>query len=129
MQIIGIGSHIVEILRIAQMIERHDEIFLRRVFTGGEITYCSSRAAATQHYAAVWAGKEAVLKALGSSWVSGMSWRDIEIRQAASEPPKVALAGAARELCEVQGAGEVHLSIAHCRTHATGYAIALRGND
>ena len=66
MQILGIGSHIVEVLRIAQMIERHDEVFLRRVFTDNEITYCSSQAAAMQHYASVWSGKEAVLKSLGS---------------------------------------------------------------
>ena len=65
MRVVGIGTDIVECLRIAQMIERHGELFLTRVYTSREIEYCSARKAATQHYAGRWAAKEAVLKALG----------------------------------------------------------------
>ena len=54
-----------------------------------------------------------------------MSWRDIEIRHTGGSEPRVALAGAAREICEIQSAWAIHLSISHCRTHATGYAIAV----
>ena len=50
MNVIGIGTDIVETLRIAQMIERHGELFLHRVYTLREIEYCSARKAATQHY-------------------------------------------------------------------------------
>ena len=63
MAVLGIGTDIVECLRIAQMIERHGELFLNRVFTPREIEYCSARKAATQHYAGRWAAKEAILKA------------------------------------------------------------------
>jgi holo-[acyl-carrier protein] synthase len=59
MNVVGIGTDIVECLRIAQMIERHGELFLRRVYTTREIEYCSARKAATQHYAGRWAAKEA----------------------------------------------------------------------
>ena len=66
MNVIGIGTDIVETLRIAQMIERHGELFINRVYTPHEIHYCSARKASTQHYAGRWAAKEAVLKALGT---------------------------------------------------------------
>ena len=74
MSVIGIGTDIVECLRIAQMIERHGELFLGRVFTSLEIEYCSSRKTATQHYAGRWAAKEAVLKAMGTGWSPRCEW-------------------------------------------------------
>jgi holo-[acyl-carrier protein] synthase len=125
MTVIGIGTDIVECLRIAQMIERHGELFLTRVFTPPEIEYCSSRRAATQHYAGRWAAKEAILKALGTGWSRGIRWRDMEIRNDAAGKPSVALGGGARELCERLGIGDILISISHCRTHATALAVAV----
>ncbi len=127
MVIVGIGTDIVECLRIAQMIERHGELFLTRVYTTREIEYCSSRKAATQHYAGRWAAKEAVLKAMGTGWARGITWRDIEIRNNESGQPSIALAGGAREVCEKSGIQEMLISISHCRSHATAYAVALGG--
>src|SRR4029077_870002 len=72
MQILGTGTDIVECLRIARMIDRHGELFISRVYTDAEIEYCSTRKAATQHYAGRWAAKEAVLKALGTGWRRGL---------------------------------------------------------
>lgn len=128
MQILGIGTDIVECLRIAQMIDRHADLFLNRVFTKTEIGYCSSRKAATQHYAGRWAAKEAVLKSLGTGWSRGISWQDIEVRNDAGGRPSIALAGGAREACERLGIAEIHISISHCRTFATAYAVAC-GKD
>ena len=125
MTVLGIGTDIVECLRVAQMIERHGEIFLTRVYTSHEIEYCSARKAATQHYAGRFAAKEAVLKALGTGWTRGIHWRDIEIRNEMGGKPRIAIGGAARELCEKLGITEVHISISHCRTHATAYALAV----
>lgn len=107
------------------MIERHGEVFLRRVFTPAEITFCSARSLATQHYAAGWAAKEAVWKALGGGRLPGFSWRDIEVRRTLSGQPRVALAGAVRDICGHRGVNEILLSLAHCRTHATAYALAV----
>jgi len=125
MSIYGIGTDIVECLRIAQMIERHGELFITRVYTQHEIEYCQSRKQATQHFAGRWAAKEAVLKALGTGWRRGISWRDVEIRNERSGSPTVALRGGARDYMEQQKIGQVLVSISHCRTHATAYAIAL----
>lgn len=123
-RIFGIGTDIIECLRIAQMIERHGELFIQRVYTDHEIAYCSTKKAATQHYAGRWAAKEAVLKALGTGWVQGISWRDVEIRHKPGGAPVVALRGGAREVFERSGISEMHISISHCRTHAVAYAIA-----
>jgi holo-[acyl-carrier protein] synthase len=125
MTVFGIGTDIVECLRIARMIERHGELFIGRVYTPYEIEYCSTRRTATQHYAGRWAAKEAVLQALGTDWVRGIRWRDIEIRNDRQGKPIVALAGGARDVCEQSRIAEMHLSIALCRTHAMAYALAL----
>ena len=125
MRVFGIGTDIVECLRIAQMIERHGELFTGRVYTQHEIEYCAQRRAATQHYAGRWAAKEAVLKAIGTGWVRGISWRDVEVRNERGGKPRIALAGGARDACEKSGIVEIQISISHCRSHATAYALAL----
>ncbi|TWT95867.1 Holo-[acyl-carrier-protein] synthase [Botrimarina colliarenosi] len=124
MAILGIGADIIEVLRIAKMIERHGELFIGRVYTEHEIDYCASRKAATQHYAGRWAAKEAVLKALGTGWVRGISWRDVEVRNSAAGVPQVRLYGGARDVLERSGIERIHLTISHCRSHATAYAVA-----
>jgi len=130
MNILGIGTDIVECLRIAQMIERHGELFIARVYTQHEIEYCQNRKAATQHFAGRWAAKEAVLKAVGTGWRRGISWRDVEIRNMSSGRPVVSLRGGVREVVEEMGIGQVWISISHCRSHATAYAVAVdRGGE
>jgi holo-[acyl-carrier protein] synthase len=124
MQIIGIGTDIVECLRIARMIERHGELFIMRVYTDAEIAYCSSRKAATQHYAGRWAAKEAALKALGTGWRRGISWRDIEVCNDRRGAPSLTLYGGARDLYEQLGIQRLHLTISHCRCHAVACVVA-----
>lgn len=123
-QIIGIGTDIIECLRIAQMIERHGELFISRVYTQHEIQYCQSRKMATQHFAGRWAAKEAILKALGTGWRKGISWRDIEVRNEPGGRPVVAMRGGARDVVEQLGIAQMLISISHCRSHATAYALA-----
>ncbi|HZZ28975.1 MAG TPA: holo-ACP synthase [Pirellulales bacterium] len=127
MSIFGIGTDIVECLRIAQMIERHGELFIARVYTPHEIEYCQNRKQATQHFAGRWAAKEAVLKALGTGWRRGISWRDVEVHNLRSGSPTVAMHGGAREFMDQAGVTNVMISISHCRSHATAYALALGG--
>jgi holo-[acyl-carrier protein] synthase len=124
MPILGTGTDIVECLRIAQMIERHGELFLTRVYTEHEIAYCTARKAATQHYAGRWAAKEAVLKALGTGWRRGISWRDIEIQNDRNGTPAVILSGGARDVMEQAGIRRLHVTISHCRCHAVAYVVA-----
>jgi holo-[acyl-carrier protein] synthase len=124
MAIVGTGIDIVECLRIAQMIERHGELFITRVYTDAEIEYCTARKAATQHYAGRWAAKEAVLKALGTGWRRGISWRDIEIRNDRKGAPTVNLRAGARDVMEKAGIRQLHVSISHCRSFAVAHVVA-----
>ncbi|NUQ66654.1 MAG: holo-ACP synthase [Pirellulales bacterium] len=128
MRIIGIGTDITECLRIARMIERYGELFINRVYTSEEVRYCQNRKQSTQHYAGRWAAKEAILKALGTGWVQGISWRDIEIQNEPGGKPTVAFRGGARDVVEKLGLAQLLVSISHCRTHATAYALAI-GQD
>ena len=123
--IIGIGTDITECLRIARMIERHGELFIDRVYTPEEIKYCQSRKQSTQHYAGRWAAKEAILKALGTGWRKGISWRDMEVRNEPGGKPVVAVRGGVKEVVEQLGIADIFVTISHCRSHATATAIAV----
>ncbi len=123
--IIGIGTDITECLRIARMIEHHGELFIDRVYTPDEIKYCQSRKQATQHFTGRWAAKEAILKALGTGWRRGISWRDMEIRNEPGGKPTVAVRGGVKDVVEQLGIAEIQVSISHCRSHATAFAIAI----
>ncbi|MFM8282860.1 MAG: holo-ACP synthase [Planctomycetaceae bacterium] len=125
MRVLGIGTDITECLRIAQMIERHGELFVGRVYTPAEIDYCRARKLATQHFAGRWAAKEAVLKALGTGWRRGISWRDIEVISGPGGRPRTTLTGGAGDVAERLGIRSVLVSISHCRSFATAYAVAL----
>ncbi len=128
-QIIGTGTDIIECLRIAQMIERHGDLFINRVYTPDEVAYCRSRKQATQHFAGRWAAKEAILKALGTGWRRGITWRDVEVRSEPGGRPVVAVQGAVKDLVEQLGVVQILVSISHCRTHAVAYVIALGKDD
>ncbi len=124
-KLISIGTDIIECVRIAQMIEKHGEVFLQRVFTQKEILYCSSRKAATQHYAGRWAAKEAVLKVLGTGWTKGIQWTDVEIVNEVSGAPVIKINGKAANIASERGIREVMISISHCRSYATAVATGV----
>src|SRR4051812_23208277 len=125
MDIIGIGTDIVECPRIGKMVENHGELFLRRVYTEREIRYCQSRKHAIEHFAGFWAAKEAILKALGGGWSRGVAWTDIEVRIGPNGRPRVLVCGGAKETAIARGIGDILVSISHCRTYATAYSMAL----
>ncbi len=124
-EIIGIGTDITECLRIARMIERHGELFLTRVYTPDEIAYCQNRKQSTQHFTGRWAAKEAILKAIGTGWRRGISWRDMEIRNELGGRPTVAVRGGVQDVVEQLGIREIFVTISHCRAYATAVAIAV----
>jgi len=128
MKIIGIGTDITECDRIARMIQRHPETFIPRVFTDAEIAYCSrGKRQSEEHYTGRWAAKEAILKALGTGWSSGITWRDIEILNEPSGKPNVHLTGAAAKIADEKGITEIQISISHCISHAVAFAVAIGG--
>jgi holo-[acyl-carrier protein] synthase len=129
MLIFGIGTDIVECVRIRKMIERHGELFLQRVFTDREISYCQAKKRANEHFAGRWAAKEAIYKCLGTGWAKGMCWTDIEIRHDKLGKPHVLVAGAVKEYMLGQRIADILISISHCRAYATAYALAIRQSN
>ena len=126
MHIVGIGTEIVECLRIGKMIEAHGEQFLLRVFTEKEVRYCQSRRHTTEQFAARWAAKEAILKSLGSTGGKRAAWTDIETDSDEEGTAKVVLRGSLREATDMRGVGDVLLTLSYCRAYATATAIAFR---
>jgi holo-[acyl-carrier protein] synthase len=127
MEIVGIGTDIVECLRIGRMIEQHGELFLARVYTEREIRYCRARKHATEHFAGRWAAKEAILKCLGTGWRRGLCWTDIEVRNDLDGKPQVLVCGAAKDQAQTMRISDILITISHCRAYATAYAVAVRG--
>ena len=124
--IVGLGTDIVEVVRIGEMIERHGELFLQRVYTEQEIKYCQRHREAIQHYAGRWAAKEAVMKTLGTGFTKGVGWKDIEVCNQRSGRPLIELSGGAGEVAHRHGIDEVLITISHCRAYATATAVAIQ---
>ncbi len=124
MSVKGIGTDIIECERIARMLEQHGDHFTRHVFTEREIAYCSGRKCNDQHFAGRWAAKEAVLKALGTGWIEGITWKDVEVAHESGGKPVIHLQGGAAEIAAQKGITEILMSISHCKSYATAIAIA-----
>jgi holo-[acyl-carrier protein] synthase len=125
MNLFGLGTEIVEVLRIAKLIERHGEEFLNRILTPRELKYCQNRSSTNQLYAALWCCKQAILRGAGIPWQRTLSWTDLEIRPARKGHIKVLLRGSIRDLIEGLNIGEIRVSMSHCRTHSTATAILM----
>ncbi len=117
------GVDIIEIERLRKSIEEVGG-FRERVFTDGEIAYCENRKKARyESYAARFAAKEAVLKALGTGLADGLGWRQIEILNDDRGKPHAILTSRARELFEAMGAKGMDVSVSHCGAYAIAYAV------
>ena len=124
MPIIGHGIDIVETARIRDMVERHGQHFLDRVFTPVEQAYCRMNARRfAEHLAGRFAAKEAVLKVLGTGWRGGIAWTDVEVVREDSGQPTLRLTGECARIAAELGITRWHISISHIETHATASAI------
>jgi holo-[acyl-carrier protein] synthase len=115
---VKVGLDVIEIERVGDALERYPR-FRDRCFTAAEQRYCDSRANPAQHYAARFAGKEAVGKALGFGVARAFAWKDVEID--GRPKPSVRLTGRLEAWARRVGAGEMDLSM----THSRGIAAAV----
>lgn len=125
MRVFGIGIDVVEVERIASAIQRHGEPFLAKIFTPAERTYCESRKIPAMHYAARFAAKEAVSKALGTGIGKNAGLHDLEIVHDPLGAPRIQLGGAAETFARENGITEIQISLTHAREYAAANAIAL----
>ena len=124
MNIVGIGIDATDLPRVADIVERYGDRFLRRVFTDGEIAYCTKRRNPVPHLAARFAVKEAVMKALGTGQSRGVLWKDIEVVRPGG-PPRLKLHGGAARRAAEMGVKESLVTITHSESLAFAQVLLL----
>ena len=124
MNILGIGLDATDIPRIAEVLERYGERFLRRVFTAGEIAYCTKRRNPAPHLAGRFAAKEAAMKALGTGHTHGVLWKDIEVVRGGG-PPRLELRGGAARRAELMKVTRSLVTITHSDSLALAQVMLL----
>jgi len=125
--IVGIGIDVVEIERVARLIDRKQRRALLRLFTEAEIAYAEARALPAQHFAARVAAKEAAYKALsGTPRAREIGWNEIEVIPAEGSSPSLALHGRAQARAEELGVTRMWLSLTHARECAAATVILER---
>ena len=124
--IAGIGTDVIETERMRSAITRHGDRFLTPVFTSDEIAGAPTGPARDAYFAARWAAKEAVSKALGTGIGTECAWTDVTVRRGPAGEPLVDLSGAARCSARRRGIGRIHVSLSHERNLAVAMAVAER---
>ena len=124
--VIGIGTDIIVIDRIKNSIEEYGDNFLSKIYTPIEIDYCNSKANKYQHFAARFAAKEAIYKALATGWQKDLYWQDIEISNLPTGMPVVNLNGKLKKF--LSDDKELKISISHSNNYVTCVAIIYKIN-
>lgn len=120
---LGVGTDIIEVHRVAELIENHGTRFMNRWFSGAEIAYCSAKSRPELHFAARLAAKESVLKAIGSRW-QHVPWLDIEIGHDDEGAPLLIIQGRMLERAQSVGITSFHVSLSHCDSFASAIVVA-----
>jgi holo-[acyl-carrier protein] synthase len=121
--IVGTGIDLVDVPRIQHSLDHYGRRFLERVFTPGEIEYCERYKNRAERYAARFAAKEAAMKALGTGWARGVSWRHVEIVRARGQAPVLRFTGPAAERAAALGVRHAALSLTHTPAQAIAQVI------
>jgi holo-[acyl-carrier protein] synthase len=124
MHFIGHGTDLVEVERIREILEKQGHRFLQRLYTPGE-RVMAGEVPSVRFLAGRFAAKEAILKALGTGWVPGVSWTDIDVGRLPSGKPTVLLSGGCRQRAQELGVIRLEVSITHTSEHAAATAIAI----
>lgn len=120
--IAGIGTDMIEVERVEQKISK-DNGFRELVFSPGEIKYCESKTNKFEHYAARFAAKEAFFKALGTGWLNGTAFNEIEIVHDDKGKPVIALLGETKILIDAMNFTHIAVSITHLKQIASAVVI------
>ena len=124
MALAGIGVDMVEIARMEKVLARRPS-FATRVFTEEERAYCDRMTRPAQHYAARFAAREAVLKALGTGFSQGIGFADVNVVRNEAGQPQAQLVGRAAEVAAERGVREVALSLSYTHEVAVANAVAV----
>ena len=125
MEIVAHGIDLVDCPRIEEMISRHGERFVKRVFTAAEQAYAEANKNKTEKLAGRFAAKEAVLKLMGTGWRGKIAWTDIEIVNNTAGVPEVTLSGEVEKIAGQLGIKHISVSITHTANFAIASAVAM----
>lgn len=125
MEIVAHGIDLVDCPRIEEMLKRHGERFMKRVFTAAEQAYAEAKKNKIEKLAGRFAAKEAILKLMGTGWRGKIAWTDIEIINNAAGQPEVTLDGEVRKIADRLGIKHISVSITHTANFAIASAVAL----
>jgi len=125
MRIIAHGIDLVDCPRIEQMLTRHGDHFLARVFTKAEQAYAKGRKNMVETYAGRFAAKEAILKLVGTGWRGKIAWTDIEVTNTPAGQPEVTLSGEVERVARDLGIDNISISITHAANLAIASAVAV----
>ncbi|MBX3474831.1 MAG: holo-ACP synthase [Planctomycetes bacterium] len=123
MAILGIGTDIVDVARIEKLLRDKRDEFLARVFTPEEAAYCDEKARPAIHYAARFAAKEALMKAIGTGWAKGVGFGDIRVVNDPDGKPGLQTQGETKRILDGFGPSFLWLSMSHTREYATATVI------
>jgi holo-[acyl-carrier protein] synthase len=119
-----VGIDIIEIKRIERLFSANED-FLRRIYTEKEVEYCKQKKNKYQHFAARFASKEAMFKALGTGWVGNMKWTDIELLNDEMGRPYLNLYGSVKEMAEKKHIDNISVSLSHCKEYAIAQVLLV----
>ena len=122
--IVGLGIDATDIHRIAGTLTHYGERFMRRIFTEGEVAYCTRRRVPAIHFAGRFAAKEAAMKALGTGHSRGVLWKDIEVIRYGG-PPQLRLTGGALRRFAAMQARRSLLTLTHAEALAMAQVLLL----
>ena len=125
MEIVAHGIDLVDCPRIEEMIKRHGERFIRRVFTATEQAYAEANKNEIEKLAGRFAAKEAILKLMGTGWRGKIAWTDIEIINNSTGQPEVTLDGEVKKIADKLGIKHISVSITHTANFAIASAVAM----
>lgn len=115
------GTDIIEVDRVKDAIEKYEERFLNKIYTDLEITYCNSKENRYQSFAARFAAKEAVFKAISENLDSkyDIKWTDIEVMLGKDQRPVANLK------MDIKGLQQIDVSLSHIEKYATATCVAV----
>jgi holo-[acyl-carrier protein] synthase len=124
----GVGVDLANIARIRQAVERDDgagEAFIRKVYRPGEIEYCQAAHFPFERYAALWAVREAAVKALGTGYADGVGFHDLEISCQEGRAPRLRFHGRFAEIAAGRGIHDSRVTLSHDRDYVVAVVVLL----
>ena len=121
--ILGIGTDIVTVSRMGDKLDSNGDRFARRLLTDTEYAEYETKQNGAAYLAKRFAAKEATVKAMGTGFADGITWKHVCVRNNEKGAPFIELSGPAQEKAMAMGVQHVHLSISDEREHAVAFVI------